>query len=73
MDKKDIAEIMVQFAESNLLLPYSLVLDAWDKLGERVQTDIVQNMWTNCLEEAIRTYQANPRNYEFNAQAVLND
>ena len=67
-------------AEDNLMLPYSLMCDAWDSLSRSFQSVADPEMvrrtaefradFLESLKTAIAIYQANPINYRFNPKAL---
>ena len=68
-----IPDNLVQIAQDDLGLTYSLVCDAWDILRKEDHSGDAAHMahvFESAMTEAILAYKENPREYVFNAQAA---
>jgi hypothetical protein len=54
---------MMEAAGEDLALPYSLMLDAWDRALTEGAPEAVRTQWLACLTDAIGAYHESPTTY----------
>lgn len=71
-----VADAMAKAAKVDPKLPYSLMLDAWDRLEEAVRQlqvlggQVDRLSFSMCLDKAVLDYLADPAGYRLNARAL---
>lgn len=61
--KRNLATRLIDAAETDLALPYSLVLDAWDRALAEGMSDATRTQWLACLTDAVDAFEAEPTTY----------
>jgi hypothetical protein len=71
-----VADAMAKAAKVDPRLPYSFMLDAWDRLEEAVRQlqvlggQVDRLSFGLCLDKAVLDYLADPAGYRLNARAL---